>query len=86
MKEIPKEQHDQTPVYLGATAGTRLLNLTGPTVSDTLLAAVTATLKSYPFDFRGAEILSSQNEGVFGWVTVNYLLENFIKVKAVGLA
>ncbi|XP_053863910.1 ectonucleoside triphosphate diphosphohydrolase 2-like [Malaclemys terrapin pileata] len=84
MKEIPKEQHDQTPIYLGATAGMRLLNLTSPTVSDTLLAAVTATLKSYPFDFRGAEILSSQNEGVFGWVTVNYLLENFIKYGWIG--
>ncbi|KAM9117334.1 ectonucleoside triphosphate diphosphohydrolase 2-like [Pangshura tecta] len=84
MKEIPEEQHDQTPIYLGATAGTRLLNLTGPTVSDTLLAAVTATLKSYPFDFKGAEILSSQNEGVFGWVAVNYLLENFIKYGWIG--
>ncbi|KAH1179441.1 hypothetical protein KIL84_022024 [Mauremys mutica] len=84
MKEIPEEQHDQTPIYLGATAGTRLLNLISPTVSDTLLAAVTATLKSYPFDFQGAEILSSQNEGVFGWVTVNYLLENFIKYGWIG--
>uniref|UniRef100_A0A8C4WFP0 Ectonucleoside triphosphate diphosphohydrolase 2 n=1 Tax=Gopherus evgoodei TaxID=1825980 RepID=A0A8C4WFP0_9SAUR len=84
MKEIPEGQHDQTPIYLGATAGTRLLNLTGPTVSDTLLAAVTARLKSYPFDFQGAEILSSQNEGVFGWVTVNYLLENFIKYGWIG--
>lgn len=39
-----------------------------------------ATLKSYPFDFRGAKILSGEEEGVFGWVTANYLLENFIKV------
>ncbi|XP_032621108.1 ectonucleoside triphosphate diphosphohydrolase 2-like [Chelonoidis abingdonii] len=84
MKEIPEEQHDQTPIYLGATAGMKLLNLTGPTMSDTLLAAITATLKSYPFDFQGAEILSSQNEGVFGWVTVNYLLENFIKYGWIG--
>lgn len=37
-------------------------------------------LKSYPFDFRGAKILSGEEEGVFGWVTANYLLENFIKV------
>lgn len=39
-----------------------------------------ARLKSYPFDFRGAKILSGEEEGVFGWVTANYLLENFIKV------
>ncbi|XP_074871477.1 ectonucleoside triphosphate diphosphohydrolase 2-like [Carettochelys insculpta] len=79
VREIPEEQHGQTPVYFGATAGMRLLNLTSPTLSDALLAAVTSTLKLYPFDFQGAEILSSQNEGVFSWVTVNYLLENFIK-------
>ncbi|XP_067398283.1 ectonucleoside triphosphate diphosphohydrolase 2-like [Emydura macquarii macquarii] len=79
MKEIPVGQHEQTPIYLGATASVRLLNLTSPTVSDTLLTAVTSTLKLYPFDFKGAEILSRQNEEVFGWITVNYLLENFIK-------
>lgn len=45
-----------------------------------MLAAVTRTLTQYPFDFRGARILSGQDEGVFGWVTANYLLENFIKV------
>lgn len=48
--------------------------------SDAVLSAVAATLKSYPFDFRGAKILSGEEEGVFGWVTANYLLENFIKV------
>lgn len=46
-----------------------------------MLAAVTRTLTQYPFDFRGARILSGQDEGVFGWVTANYLLENFIKVR-----
>lgn len=45
-----------------------------------MLEAVTETLTRYPFDFRGARILSGQDEGVFGWVTANYLLENFIKV------
>uniref|UniRef100_A0A8C8S651 Ectonucleoside triphosphate diphosphohydrolase 2 n=1 Tax=Pelusios castaneus TaxID=367368 RepID=A0A8C8S651_9SAUR len=76
MTEIPMGQHDQTPIYLGATA---IMNHTSPNVSDTLLAAVSSTLKSFPFDFKGVEILPRQKEGVFGWVTVNYLLENFIK-------
>lgn len=51
-----------------------------PQASDAVLRAVAATLKTYPFDFRGAKILSGEEEGVFGWVTANYLLENFIKV------
>uniref|UniRef100_A0A8C9P6K0 Ectonucleoside triphosphate diphosphohydrolase 2 n=1 Tax=Spermophilus dauricus TaxID=99837 RepID=A0A8C9P6K0_SPEDA len=76
LRDVPKERHAGTPLYLGATAGMRLLN---PEASATVLAAVTRTLTQYPFDFRGARILSGQDEGVFGWVTANYLLENFIK-------
>lgn len=54
--------------------------MTSPEASASVLAAVTQTLTQYPFDFRGAHILSGQDEGVFGWVTANYLLENFIQV------
>uniref|UniRef100_A0A8C0G0I6 Ectonucleoside triphosphate diphosphohydrolase 2 n=1 Tax=Chelonoidis abingdonii TaxID=106734 RepID=A0A8C0G0I6_CHEAB len=84
VSDVPKERHPLTPLYLGATAGMRLLNLTDPQASDRVLSAVTATLKSYPFDFRGAKILSGEDEGVFGWVTANYLLENFIKYGWIG--
>lgn len=55
-------------------------SIADPQASDAVLRAVAATLKTYPFDFRGAKILSGEEEGVFGWVTANYLLENFIKV------
>ncbi|XP_075762098.1 ectonucleoside triphosphate diphosphohydrolase 2-like isoform X3 [Pelodiscus sinensis] len=82
--DVPRERHRLTPLYLGATAGMRLLNRTDPQASDRVLSAVTSTLKSYPFDFRGAKILSGEDEGVFGWVTANYLLENFIKYGWVG--
>ncbi|XP_043836088.1 ectonucleoside triphosphate diphosphohydrolase 2 isoform X1 [Dromiciops gliroides] len=84
MQDVPKERHSVTPLYLGATAGMRLLNLTSPAASDSVLSSVTDTLSQYPFDFRGARILSGQDEGVFGWVTANYLLENFIKYGWVG--
>uniref|UniRef100_A0A8C6JED4 Uncharacterized protein n=1 Tax=Melopsittacus undulatus TaxID=13146 RepID=A0A8C6JED4_MELUD len=77
LRDVPKEKHVGTPLYLGATAGMRLLH---QQASDAVLGAVAATLKSYPFDFRGSKILSGEEEGVFGWVTANYLLENFIKV------
>ncbi|XP_077707641.1 ectonucleoside triphosphate diphosphohydrolase 2 isoform X1 [Canis aureus] len=84
LQEVPRERHVGTPLYLGATAGMRLLKLTSPEASANVLAAVTQTLTQYPFDFRGAHILSGQDEGVFGWVTANYLLENFIKYGWVG--
>ncbi|XP_019396024.1 PREDICTED: ectonucleoside triphosphate diphosphohydrolase 2 [Crocodylus porosus] len=84
LKDVPKEKHSVTPLYLGATAGMRLLNITNSQESNNVLSSVTSTLKLYPFDFRGAKILSGEDEGVFGWVTANYLLENFIKYGWIG--
>ncbi|KFP94465.1 Ectonucleoside triphosphate diphosphohydrolase 2, partial [Haliaeetus albicilla] len=72
-KEIPAEQHSQTPLYLGATTSKRQMNLTHH------LAALTVALKSSPFDFQGAKILSSPDKEAFDWVAVNYVLENFFK-------
>lgn len=54
--------------------------MSNPRQSDEILKEVEEKLKSYPFRFKGATILSGQEEGAYGWVTVNYLLENFIKV------
>ncbi|XP_037349020.1 ectonucleoside triphosphate diphosphohydrolase 2 [Talpa occidentalis] len=85
LQDVPRAQHAGTPLYLGATAGMRLLELSNPEASNKVLAAVERTLAQYPFDFRGARILSGQDEGVFGWVTANYLLENFIKYNWEGL-
>ncbi|XP_068167123.1 ectonucleoside triphosphate diphosphohydrolase 2-like [Antennarius striatus] len=79
VKIIPKVRHAQTPLYLGATAGMRLLNLVNATESLRVLMEVETKLRSYPFKFKNATILDGQEEGVFGWVTVNYLLENFVK-------
>uniref|UniRef100_A0A8C2GPL3 Ectonucleoside triphosphate diphosphohydrolase 8 n=1 Tax=Cyprinus carpio TaxID=7962 RepID=A0A8C2GPL3_CYPCA len=77
---IPEGERKTTPVYLGATAGMRLLSLQNKSLADSILAEVTKTIQSYPFDFRGARILSGMEEGAFGWITINYLIESFIKV------
>ncbi|XP_060763388.1 ectonucleoside triphosphate diphosphohydrolase 2 [Neoarius graeffei] len=83
-QDIPKTRHHVTPLYLGATAGMRLLNISRPKESNAILKEVEEKLKSYPFQFKGATILTGQEEGAYGWVTVNYLLENFIKYGFVG--
>uniref|UniRef100_A0A7N8XLY3 Ectonucleoside triphosphate diphosphohydrolase 2a, tandem duplicate 1 n=1 Tax=Mastacembelus armatus TaxID=205130 RepID=A0A7N8XLY3_9TELE len=82
--DIPKFRHHQTPLYLGATAGMRLLKIRNATESDRILKEVEDKLRSYPFTFRNATILTGQQEGAYGWVTVNYLLENFVKYGFVG--
>ncbi|KAJ8379708.1 hypothetical protein SKAU_G00004860 [Synaphobranchus kaupii] len=84
MEDIPKSRHRITPVYLGATAGMRLLNMSNPSATYRIMGEVGQKLKSSPFKFRGAVILTGQEEGAYGWVTVNYLLENFIKYGLVG--
>nr|XP_020454980.1 ectonucleoside triphosphate diphosphohydrolase 2-like [Monopterus albus] len=84
MSDIPKSRQHQTPLYLGATAGMRLLRLVNATESDRVLKEVEDKLRSYPFALRKAAILTGQEEGVYGWVTVNYLHENFVKYGFVG--
>ncbi|KAJ0019646.1 hypothetical protein NQD34_007215 [Periophthalmus magnuspinnatus] len=84
VQSIPKARHHKTPLYLGATAGMRLLEIVNASESHRVLKEVGAKLKTYPFNFKGSTILSGQEEGAYGWVTVNYLLENFAKYGFVG--
>ncbi|NWH22077.1 ENTP1 diphosphohydrolase, partial [Grus americana] len=77
---IPSKQHQETPVYLGATAGMRLLSLENKSAADKVLSSVEKTLRSAPFNFQGARIISGQEEGAYGWITINYLLGNFKQV------
>ncbi|XP_069771506.1 ectonucleoside triphosphate diphosphohydrolase 3 [Narcine bancroftii] len=74
---IPAEKHNATPLYFGATAGMRLLQLQNPTASSLILSAIEDYLRSSPFDFKGAQIISGKEEGAYGWITANYLLGNF---------
>ncbi|XP_018412246.1 PREDICTED: ectonucleoside triphosphate diphosphohydrolase 8-like [Nanorana parkeri] len=79
MSIIPPESQRGTPAYLGATAGMRLLDLENKAASDKVLSEVSDTIGRYPVDFRGARIISGKEEGSYGWITINYLLESFMK-------
>ncbi|KYO27106.1 ectonucleoside triphosphate diphosphohydrolase 1 isoform X2 [Alligator mississippiensis] len=74
---VPQQQHQETPVYLGATAGMRLLSLENRHVAMEVLSAVENRLRSSPFNFQGARIITGQEEGAYGWITINYLLGSF---------
>uniref|UniRef100_A0A8U7N2G2 Ectonucleoside triphosphate diphosphohydrolase 8 n=1 Tax=Corvus moneduloides TaxID=1196302 RepID=A0A8U7N2G2_CORMO len=80
MKIVPAEQQRETPTYLGATAGMRLLRMENSTKAEQVFAEVSKAIGEYPVDFRGARILTGSEEGSFGWITVNYLLETLVKV------
>ncbi|XP_004676683.1 PREDICTED: ectonucleoside triphosphate diphosphohydrolase 3 [Condylura cristata] len=76
---IPAHFHNSTQLYLAATAGMRLLRLKNEEASNKILATIAKYFKSQSFDFRSAEIISGEDEGLYGWITVNYLMGNFLE-------
>lgn len=77
MKTVPDELKLCTPVAVKATAGLRLLGLE---TSQAILEAVRSRLEStYPFpvvsdEKNGVAIMDGKDEGVYAWITTNYLL------------
>ena len=71
-ERVPQDKRASVPVTLKATAGLRLLP---QDQSQALIDSVQQRLETSGFDNRGVGILSELDEGVFGWVTVNYLLD-----------
>ncbi|XP_039714759.1 ectonucleoside triphosphate diphosphohydrolase 8 isoform X1 [Pteropus medius] len=76
---VPEDQHQETPMFLGATAGMRLLSQKNSSQAEDIFAAVTRVLGQAPVDFRGAELLAGKDEGALGWITVNYVLGSLVK-------
>jgi len=75
MEKIPKELQDCTPIAVKATAGLRLL---GEEKSNIILKAVEDKIKNeYPFNLpkeNGVIVMEGKDEGVYAWITVNFLL------------
>ncbi|KAK6204707.1 golgi guanosine diphosphatase [Scheffersomyces amazonensis] len=74
---VPKEKQGCTPVAVKATAGLRLL---GKEKSTNILEEVRNHLETdYPFAVvsgDGISIMEGKDEGVYAWITTNYLLGN----------
>ncbi|KAG8895686.1 Farnesyl pyrophosphate synthetase, partial [Tulasnella sp. 403] len=75
VKVVPEKVQGCTKVAVKATAGLRLL---GKDVSDAILAAVKQRITSeYKFPLAGKDavtIMDGKDEGVYAWITANYLL------------
>jgi len=72
---VPSGDRGRTPIFLFATAGMRLLE--NETKKEAILQAVRDTFSESPYNFADKDervrIISGAQEGVYGWVTVNYL-------------
>lgn len=76
VKTVPKDFQYCSPVEVKATAGLRLL---GHETSQAILDAVRTRLRTkYPFPVSSrasaVEIMEGRDEGVYAWLTANYLL------------
>ncbi|KAB5575957.1 putative guanosine-diphosphatase [Coniochaeta sp. 2T2.1] len=77
MKAVPDKLKACSPVAVKATAGLRLV---GQEKSDKVLEAVRNHLETkYPFpvvsrENNGVAIMDGSDEGVYAWITINYLL------------
>ncbi|NXD00454.1 ENTP8 diphosphohydrolase, partial [Certhia familiaris] len=79
LQVVPAEKQRDVPAYLGATAGMRLLREQNSSATEQILAEVAKTMQEYPVAFKGARILTGEEEGAYGWITINYLLDSFTK-------
>lgn len=57
-----------------------LLRLQNESAANEVLENIQNYFTSQPFEFRGAQIITGQEEGVYGWITANYLKDNFLEV------
>jgi guanosine-diphosphatase len=77
VKNVPPSYQRCTPIAVKATAGLRKL---GDEMSQAILKAVRTRLETkYPFpvvaqDKGGVEVMEGKDEGVYAWITANYLL------------
>ncbi|ELT89294.1 hypothetical protein CAPTEDRAFT_163643 [Capitella teleta] len=74
-KIIPSDRHGDTPIYLMATAGMRLLlEDHANSVIDALNDVFEDKAKNpFFYETQHTRILSGEEEGVFAWIAANYL-------------
>ncbi|MES1912453.1 MAG: hypothetical protein MHM6MM_004726 [Cercozoa sp. M6MM] len=83
-KNVPEEFWSTTPLFFKATAGLRGVSFEQ---ADKLLALCRRRLQQSKFLFKPkwATVASGRDEGVMGWVSLNYLLGSFSTNQTVGL-
>ena len=76
-ENIPKDKHKETPLYILATAGMRLLE---KDQQEAVLANIRKGI-SENFDFYfpdgHLEVISGKQEGIYQWLSINYVLGKF---------
>ncbi|KAM5354345.1 hypothetical protein ACJ41O_000994 [Fusarium nematophilum] len=79
LDEVPDEKVSETPIYLMATAGMRLLPQHQQTaLLQSMCTYLQATTKFILPDCDAhIQVISGETEGLYGWIAANYLLGGF---------
>jgi Golgi nucleoside diphosphatase len=74
-EEVPEAQWAETPIWLKATAGLRMLDEAASTAVIRSVQDFLGDSTKSPFYFRSdfARIIPGVEEGAFGWISVNYM-------------
>ena len=80
MKTVPKQKHKSTPIFFLATGGMRTLR---EDQANAILKEVKKLLNDKnkcPFVFspKNAKIISGKLEGVYAWISINFLKSKFL--------
>ncbi|KAI6093980.1 nucleoside phosphatase family-domain-containing protein [Hypoxylon rubiginosum] len=76
---IPEDKHADTPIFLMATAGMRLLPPTQQraVITETCAYFRANTRFSLPDCDTHIQVIPGETEGLYGWIAANYLLGGF---------
>jgi len=76
-ENIPRHKHKETPLYILATAGMRLLEKEAQeAVLSNLRKGISENFEFY-FPDGHLEIISGKQEGIYQWLAINYVLGKF---------
>lgn len=77
MQHIPTEKWLETPLYILATAGMRLLSVD---VQNRILENLRVNIAkngTFNFNAQNVQVITGKEEGIYSWISINYLLEKF---------
>ncbi|ELU13735.1 hypothetical protein CAPTEDRAFT_169216 [Capitella teleta] len=76
-QHVPREKHRETPLYIMATAGMRLIS---PRDQEAILNDLRSDIPlefNFIFPETQAEVIPGKQEGVYAWIATNYALGKF---------
>ncbi|OTF69273.1 nucleoside phosphatase-like protein, partial [Euroglyphus maynei] len=76
-EHIPMEKHKETPLYILATAGMRLLD---QTIQNAILENLRQEIPkkfSFLFTANNVAVITGKEEGLYSWIALNYMIGRF---------